>query len=223
MKPSAPSSLQPLRAAAGLAPEAPEHLVDGVLGHLPVRRQLAAGDGDHAGGTGRHAVAARQVGGPAARRRLDERTQAGPHARDVVGRDVGRDRVVERARGRRRCRRRCTAGRRAGRRSRCRSCRRRCARTCRHRVAPHGTTNRLRLSLRTGITTAMSLRTFDHGTVRWTPLAGTDRVGVDAVLERPHLVGPHAGGVDDDRGPHVDAPVAGVDGRPVDAARARPW
>lgn len=36
----------------------------------------------------------------------------------------------------------------------------------------HGTTNRLRLSPGTGMTTATSLRTSSHGTVRCTPLAG---------------------------------------------------
>ena len=37
---------------------------------------------------------------------------------------------------------------------------------------PHGTTNTERRSFGTGITTAISLRTNDHGTVMWMPLAG---------------------------------------------------
>ena len=82
--PSAPSRRQPLGAAAGLASEPLEHGVDGVLGHLPVRRQLAAGDADDAGRADRHAVAPGQVGRPSARRRLDERPEPGPHAGDVV-------------------------------------------------------------------------------------------------------------------------------------------
>src|SRR3546814_16977606 len=39
-------------------------------------------------------------------------------------------------------------------------------------LGSHGKTNTLRLSFGTGTTTAMSLRTFTHGTVMWMPLAG---------------------------------------------------
>ena len=57
---AASSATEPLR------PSRSQHDVDGVLGHLAVRRQLAAGDGDDAGRSGRHPVAAGQVGGAAA-------------------------------------------------------------------------------------------------------------------------------------------------------------
>ena len=49
-------------------------------------------------------------------------------------------------------------------------------------------------------------------------LRRADGVGVDAVLEGADLVGPHAGGVDDDSGADVEAPSVGVDGGPIDLA-----
>ena len=57
------------------------------------------------------------------------------------------------------------------------------------------------MSLGTGMTTAMSLRTMSHGSVMWTPFAGRIESGIGALVERAHVVGPDAGGVDDDLGP----------------------
>ena len=71
---------------AGQAVEVLDDLVDGVLRHLAVGRELAAGDRDHARVGPGDPVAPRQVGGAPARRRLHERPQAGPRADDVGGR-----------------------------------------------------------------------------------------------------------------------------------------
>ena len=49
------------------------------------------------------------------------------------------------------------------------------------------------------MTTAMSLRTFSHGHRDVDALRRADRVRVRSLVEGPHLVGPHAGGVDHDR------------------------
>ena len=77
--------------SAALRPSRVEHVVDGVLGHLAVGRQLAAGRRVTTPlVAAAHAVAARQVGGAARRRRLHERPQPGPRAGDVVGGDAGR-------------------------------------------------------------------------------------------------------------------------------------
>ena len=56
----------------------------------------------------------------------------------------------------------------------------------------------------------MSLRTFSHGTVMWTPLAGRIESGCGALVEGADVVGPHAGGVDDDAGarPSIASPSA---------------
>ena len=62
----------------------------------------------------------------------------------------------------------------------------------------------------------MSLRTLSHGTVMCTPLAGRIESGSASLVEGADLVGPHAGGVDDDLGAHRDLPAAGVDDGAVD-------
>ena len=43
--------------------------------------------------------------------------------------------------------------------------------------SPHGTTKTDRRSFGTGTMAAMSLRTFSHGTVMWTPFAGRSDAG----------------------------------------------
>ena len=53
-------------------------------------------------------------------------------------------------------------------------------------------------------------------------LGRPDGVGAAALLQRPHVVGPHAGGVDDDPGRDLDGAVAGVDERAGDAVARAP-
>ena len=83
----APSEVEARGAApaggAGEPVEVLDHHVDGVLGHLAVGRELAAGDGDDARLGAGDLVPAREVGGATARRRLHERTQARPGAEHV--------------------------------------------------------------------------------------------------------------------------------------------
>ena len=156
-----------LGAAAAVADvELLDDLVDRVGGHAPVGRELAAGDRDHAARSSvrtvwrrdrsavRSLVAAFTSGrSPAHVPRMSASVIVGRHrrvdraqqVRDVVGRAL---RVVERAVvvG--------VGGADVGDES------------------PHGTTNTERRSFGTGMTTAMSLRTFAHGTVMWMPFAG---------------------------------------------------
>ena len=84
-----------------------------------------------------------------------------------------------------------------------------------------------RLSLGTGMTAAMSQgsRSAGHGHVH--ALGGTDGVGIGALVEGPHGVGPDARGVDHDPGPDRgtptlvtgDGPDDGAVGGPVGAGR----
>ena len=65
-----------------------EDHVDGVLGHLPVRSELAARDLHHPVGGHRHHVPAGEIGGAGVdTRRLHQRPQAGPRRRDVIDGD----------------------------------------------------------------------------------------------------------------------------------------
>ena len=57
--------------------------VDRVGGHAPVRRELPAGDGDHAARRGADRMPARQVGGARGATLAQERPQPGPGADDV--------------------------------------------------------------------------------------------------------------------------------------------
>ena len=169
-------------------------------------------------GPDRHPVAPGQVGRAPARRRLDERAQPGPDARHVVGRDAGGHGRVQRVehvadvvgRARRVVERAVVVG--VGR-------------------ADVGVAERAVVAWSPRHDEQAALVAADgdddgdvvahlvprHGEVD--ALRRADRVGVDAVLQRPHLVGPHAGGVDDDRGRRTSKrrPSA-LDGGPVDLA-----
>ena len=208
---AAAGAVRQRRVERGRPSSVADHLVDGVGRHLPVGRELAAGDRDHPGGRARHPVAAGQVGGAAggaaftsgrspaqvpttsasvsgsSHRGVDGPEQVG----DVVG---GALRVVERAvvvgvGGADVGELAAVVGR------------------------DHGTTNTERLSLGTGTTTAMSLRTFCHGTVMCMPLAGRMVSGSPPSSRARTVVGPHAGGVDDRPGPHLEALAVGLDRR----------
>ena len=82
--------------ARGSLPEDVEHLVDGVLRHLPPRRQLAAGDGDQSARRAGHAVTPGQVGRLGVAGRPQQRPQPGPRPDHVLRHDVDGGRVVER-------------------------------------------------------------------------------------------------------------------------------
>ena len=73
----------------------PEHGIDHVAGHDPVRRVLAAADPHDAVRLDRHPMLARGLDRRSARRR-DERPQAGVRADDVVAAQVDVDRRVDR-------------------------------------------------------------------------------------------------------------------------------
>ena len=97
-QPSAPcSAIRLVRLRLRSATEDLDDLVDRVGGHAPVRRELAAGDGDDAARRGVHRVAAREVGGALALGRGDERPQPGPRPEDVGLGDLRGRRAVDRA------------------------------------------------------------------------------------------------------------------------------
>ena len=200
-------------AAAGLGglAELVHHGVDGVLRHLAVGRELAAGHGDHAVVRGAHGVAAGEVG-RALRDvatlvgRCQQRAQAGPHAGDVGpgqlrgGDVVGRVEEVVDVLGR--------AGRVVE----------------RSLVVGVGRAeiDEVGLGPRHDEDGAPVLGDGDdggdvagqpigrHGDVH--ALGRTDGVRVRALVEGPHVVGPDAGGVDHDPGPDRRTRVAASDG-----------
>src|SRR5690606_14920121 len=206
--------------AAGPAAEQPHGRVDGVLGHLAVGGELAAGDGDQPAVGHGDPVAAGQVGGAAAGGVADEGAQAGPGAEHVVlgqragdgvvdgleqvGDVLGRAlRVVEVAvvvgvGG-------ADVGDRPGPADRA------VLAGPRHDedrppVAPHGQDG--------GDVVADLLP--GHGDVD--ALGRPDAAGVGALGQGPHLVAPHAGGVDDDPGPDLDLVAVDVDPGAADLA-----
>src|SRR4051795_12321289 len=69
--------------------------VDGVLGHLPICGQLAAGHGDDVARAATDLVTPRKIRGTAGGCALDEWPQARPDAGDVGLRDTGRDGCIE--------------------------------------------------------------------------------------------------------------------------------
>ncbi len=72
------------------------HRIDGVLGHLAVGGQLAAGHRNDAALAGRHRVTPGKVCGLGVLRRLDQRPYAGPRPGHVFETDLGREPGVHR-------------------------------------------------------------------------------------------------------------------------------
>ena len=204
---------EPRRAAAGAYAERAGDDVDGVGRHAAVGRQLAAGDGDDTALRRGHRVAPREVGGAFAARALDERAQAGPRAEDVGLGDRGRDRTVDRAQ---------QVGDVVGRALRV------VERTV---VVGVGGADVGEVAPRHDEDRAAVLRHRDHrGDVVADlrprhrdvhTLGRSDRVGMAALVEGAHVVGPHAGRVHDRSRPHQDLGAVG-DARTPCTRPARP-
>ena len=203
------------RAAARPALEHRHHLVDGVDGHAPVGRELAAGHGHDVARRACHLVrrdrsAVRPLAALLTSGRspaqvpstscsvttvVDGEVQRPQHVGDVVG---GALRVVEGA-----------------------------------VVVGVGGADVGELAPRHDEQAAPVLgHRDDHGDVGLhlrprdrdvDPLGRTDAVGVLALVEGAHLVGPHAGGVHDGATAHVDLLAVGLDRCRRSPARCCPW
>ena len=174
-------------------------LIDGVLGHVPVGRPLAAGRRQQAGRVDVNRVVARQRRGQLAVAALDERPDAGEHAQDVVA----RRRLVQVPAGRLEDELdlllAAAAARASASRSACRSCRRACGR------ARGSRTSRGRRGV-CGTMIAASPGRNERSNTRWMPWLGAIsgwRVGLG---QPAHRVGERAGRVDDDA--RRDRPLA---------------
>ncbi len=210
-EPFATEQRKPLGAALQPAPpEVARHEIDGIRGHVAVRRELAARDGDDAALGVPHGVAPREIGGARAGGRAEQRPEPGPRAHDVVFGHLLRRGTVEGAqevrhvvgRALRIVDRAVVVG---------------VGRADVREITPRDDEHRPPVVRdrhdRGDVVAHLRPR---HRDVH--SLCGADRLRVSALVECPHLVGPHARGVDDTRGPHVELPAVGFDASTVHPA-----
>ena len=187
-----------------------DDLVDGIGGHVAVGRELAARDRDDAARGAVDVVATGEIGGPARRCGLHERTQAGPGADDVVTGDrvdvVGVDRgqeVVDVVLGALRIVDAAVVvgvgGADVG-----------------ELAVGHDEHRAAVLGDRDDRGDGVAHEVVGDREVH--PLGRPHRVGVGALVEGADPVGPDAGGVDDGVGRDGELVTVGGDGDPVDVA-----